>query len=646
MSSLLLRKDLSVNPNPKSAPNPISKPKAYSYIRFSSAKQAKGDSLRRQLEATQAFAQEHDLELDEELTLKDLGLSAYKGEHLGENGALGQFIRAVKEGLVPSGSYLIVESLDRLSRQKVTAALSMFLAILEKGIVLVTLADRQIYSSASIDENYTQLIISLSIMARSHEESKIKANRVHQAYNNKKQLARDGVKKLSKNGPTWCDWNDETKDFELNPEKAAVLRRLFDLAIRDYGVWDITKIMNDEGVPRLGTTRKHNSWEHANVHHMLTNRICIGEYQPTSTVTGKRINDGEPILDYYPKVIDDDIFRRVQLKLSSRKMGGSGAGRKGTNFTNLFRGISECGYCGSTFTVARYKNNYIAKKKDPSTQKKGLGYFKCNGNYRRACCDAPNVNYEPIEDQIMKTMVELDFDLIFDTQSSDNERTKIIQDLEIKRSDLSETKAKIQRGSERLFESDDLPDAFYQKLKELENSSLVLQSEIEILESVLSTFEGHQRMNSEINIKLRDALDSIAKCSDLAELKDIRQNVNSQLKSLLTGIKIWPGGQVASDNYFENIERRALENGTFKENMFPEAMREAARSMMGSEYDKHKAQVTLTFKSGKSRTIWIDLKKNTSKLVQIDPNKKISNDDPRIQAIRERQLELKSKSKS
>lgn len=47
---------------------------AYSYVRFSSPEQAKGDSVRRQVEAAERYAQSHGLRLDDRLT--DAGLSA------------------------------------------------------------------------------------------------------------------------------------------------------------------------------------------------------------------------------------------------------------------------------------------------------------------------------------------------------------------------------------------------------------------------------------------------------------------------------------------------------------------------------------------------------------------------------------------
>ena len=51
-------------------------PKAYSYRRFSTPEQAKGDSLRRQTEAAQAWAERHSIALDTELDLTDCSPSA------------------------------------------------------------------------------------------------------------------------------------------------------------------------------------------------------------------------------------------------------------------------------------------------------------------------------------------------------------------------------------------------------------------------------------------------------------------------------------------------------------------------------------------------------------------------------------------
>ncbi len=93
-----------------------SRPRAYSYIRFSTPEQAKGASLARQRRLTREYVKKHDLVLDRKLTFKDLGLSAFTQQNLEPGAELRRFIDLVKAGDVPRGSYLLIESLDRLSR--------------------------------------------------------------------------------------------------------------------------------------------------------------------------------------------------------------------------------------------------------------------------------------------------------------------------------------------------------------------------------------------------------------------------------------------------------------------------------------------------------------------------------------------------
>jgi DNA invertase Pin-like site-specific DNA recombinase len=95
--------------------------KVFSYIRFSSAKQSAGDSYSRQVKAAKAFCDENDLELADprKYLFFDAGRSAFKGKHLDDTAELARFLSFVEDGTIPPGSYLVFESLDRLSREKV-----------------------------------------------------------------------------------------------------------------------------------------------------------------------------------------------------------------------------------------------------------------------------------------------------------------------------------------------------------------------------------------------------------------------------------------------------------------------------------------------------------------------------------------------
>lgn len=108
-----------------------------SYIRFSSEKQAKGDSLRRQSKMVTDWLKAHpEYYLDQDLSFRDLGVSGFTGKHL--KGGLGDFLTAIEKGLVKAGDTLLIESLDRLSRQAVDRASELLRNILRSGVDVVT----------------------------------------------------------------------------------------------------------------------------------------------------------------------------------------------------------------------------------------------------------------------------------------------------------------------------------------------------------------------------------------------------------------------------------------------------------------------------------------------------------------------------
>src|SRR5690242_5179708 len=111
---------------------------AFSYLRFSRQEQGSGDSRRRQLTMAEKYAAEHQLRLDRSLSFRDFGVSAYRGKNAKE-GSLRAFLDAIENNMVPPNSFLLVESLDRLSRDRILAAQALFLQIVQAGVTIVTL---------------------------------------------------------------------------------------------------------------------------------------------------------------------------------------------------------------------------------------------------------------------------------------------------------------------------------------------------------------------------------------------------------------------------------------------------------------------------------------------------------------------------
>jgi len=218
-------------------PNDELKPirKVYSYIRFSTPEQIKGDSLRRQLEATEKYVKDHNAnsknkddqwELDK--ILKDIGSGYY-----GKQEALENFLTLVNEGKIKRGSVLIVESLDRLSRQKILIQLKQFISILEAEIELITLLDNQRFTLDSIGDP-SQLMISISIMHRAYMESELKSKRLKEAWINK----RENQKIFTARCPEWLELKKNKKGeyyFDKNNEVVKAIKRMFKMKLEGMG---------------------------------------------------------------------------------------------------------------------------------------------------------------------------------------------------------------------------------------------------------------------------------------------------------------------------------------------------------------------------------------------------------------------------
>ncbi len=270
---------------------------AYSYTRFSSAAQADGDSVRRQTALRQEWLKRHpDVKLNTSLTFIDSGVSGFEGKHRSDRrNALAQFLELVEGGRVPKGSWLIVESVDRLSREDPSEAIPFVLSLIKSGIRIVTLSPSEIVYEQGMDQG--RMIVLLLETFRGHGESARKKELCGEAWREKKRLARVEKKPLGKQHPGWIDLVDGK--YVLKPDAAASVREIFKLAIAGRGTMEITRDLNNRGIPGIG---KRGVWVRSYVQKILMDRTTLGEYQPTFGRHRKEL-DGEVIEGYYPPVV-------------------------------------------------------------------------------------------------------------------------------------------------------------------------------------------------------------------------------------------------------------------------------------------------------------------------------------------------------
>ncbi|VTU02437.1 site-specific recombinase : Site-specific recombinase OS=Rhizobium fredii (strain HH103) GN=SFHH103_03916 PE=4 SV=1: Resolvase: Recombinase [Gemmataceae bacterium] len=312
--------------------SPSSPPTAFSYLRFSNPTQADGDSVRRQLDLRDAWLARSGAVLDDSLSMRDEGVSAFSGAHREnpDRNALAAFLELVRRGRIPRGSYLIVESLDRLTREHIRPALTLLLNLIEQGVRIVQLLPTE----AVYDEQVEPMALMMAIMelSRGHAESRMKSERLGRAWGEKKRRAAAAGVPMTRAVPSWV--RVEGGRFALVPERAEVVRRVFALATAGHGLGAITKRFNAEGVPPIG---RAGAWARSYVFKILSSRATFGEFQPHRGHSGPdREPDGPAVPNYFPAVVTEDEWHAAQAAIAARKGRG---GRTPTGRVGIFSGL-------------------------------------------------------------------------------------------------------------------------------------------------------------------------------------------------------------------------------------------------------------------------------------------------------------------
>jgi DNA invertase Pin-like site-specific DNA recombinase len=306
--------------------------RGYSYKRFSSPKQSRGDSMRRQTEFEQTVLREMDLFLDDTCNLSDTGISAFKGQNR-LKGALGRFIKLIEQGRIPVGSVLIIENVDRLSRAPVNVAFPLFMSILEAGVEIVTGMPSRKHYTKDNTRTLGDLIEPLYCMQLAYDESLKKSERLRHAWASKRKLAGEKGKPMTGSCPRWLKVVGQRDGYEVIEERAEVVRQMFRWVGEGVGVIRIVKRLHEEGYPTFGSK---DGWNKSYVRKILANRAVYGEaqfYEGDNTV---RKVSGSPVPNHFPAIVAKEEFDLAQATIKER---AHCQGRPAVADCNLFTGL-------------------------------------------------------------------------------------------------------------------------------------------------------------------------------------------------------------------------------------------------------------------------------------------------------------------
>lgn len=470
--------------------------KAYSYLRFSHPSQVAGDSIRRQVEDTEEFCRINGFTLDEQLKFRDEGVSAFTGEHRNDpdRHALAYFLKLANDGKIEPNSYLIIENLDRLSRESTRKALALFISILDKQINIVQLHPETIFDHENCNE--WDLMRAILELSRGHSESSHKSRRVGDAWQKKRTNA--DKEKLTAACPSWLKLSTDRKKFDLIPTAVKTVKLIFTLCIDGYGTAAIASKLNTDQVPPIG---RASYWAPSYIMKILRTRSVLGEYQPhTGRKKTKRRPDGQVVANYYPSIISIETFYAAQSALKSRR---NQRGRTSNQVKNLFTGLLH---------DARDKCSLVMKggggPKSPDVLVSYLSTLG-KGNF-------VSFPYAIFERAIIGTLREIDPS---DLQS------KTIDNLSLLLAQKEEVDSKLLKIEEALLTDSDL-SVLIQTAKKLVARQKQLAAEIEKCHLERSTKESEVLNETQSLLKLANQNDV-----------DLRTKLKAHIRQLIT--EIW-----------------------------------------------------------------------------------------------------------
>lgn len=441
----------------------------FSYIRFSSAKQAKGTSEDRQLLIAPRVAKEKGWIFREDLGIKNLGLSAYTGSNLK---IIEGIIEAAEQGRIAKGTVMILEALDRLTRIPVDEAYQLFRRVIKSGVEIYTDRSNRHLTKDDLN-NPMSLSMTVVELDAGYQYSDKLSDRVGKAWNLKKIFISKG--NIAKHScPLWLR-HDGTK-YTLIEERAKVVRMIFDLYNKGYGCVALIQELNKKGIKPFGRSK---GWQPMTVYRMLESKSVIGYNEFVEPA----------IKGYYPPVISEDEFYKAQLQ---RQKNHSDRGRRGDIELSLYGGLCKCSYCGGSM-VKYYVNGTGAQKSKKYT------YLRCFNN-KIGQCKSKMTRFEPFNETFLIIINSLEFIKLLFAKAPKKDNTEALQ------GHLANLNKTIERVADDVIKSDS--PALVARLTQLEidkkQLEKVLEAELGAKAAGQDTSAGYQQFIHKAYKKLKD----------------------------------------------------------------------------------------------------------------------------------------------
>lgn len=319
------------------------------YARYSDSKQRE-ESIEGQLEWCYEYAKREGHSVVGEYI--DRAISAKTDERP-------QFQKMIKDSSKKLFQGIVVYQLDRFSRNRYDSA--HYKNILKKNGVTVYSAREQISNDAS------------GILVESVLEGMAEYYSVELSQKVTRGMKTNAEKCLSNGGTTPLGYKIADRKYVIDEEKAPIVREIYTKYANGSSIKEICDSLNERHIK----TAKGAEFNKSSLHTLLKNKKYIGIY----------IYKDTEIPGGMPRIVDDNLFQKVQDKMAVNKKAPARARAKAEYLltTKLF-----CGYCKSM--LIGHSSNQISTK--------GIiyNYYKCKNSGSGKPCKKKMVMKDYIED--------------------------------------------------------------------------------------------------------------------------------------------------------------------------------------------------------------------------------------------------------
>ncbi len=469
------------------------------YCRYSSENQRDGYSIEAQKKAISDYCKRMNYSL----------LRFYVDEaKTGMNDNREEFQAMIADSSSKEFSAVIVHKLDRFSRDRYN---SVFYRkkLKDNGVKLISVLE-------NIDDDNPEDLILLSVLeGMADYYSKNLSREV------KKGMNAAASKGLSTGGipPFGYRINQETKKLEIIPERAEIVKIMFNMYAKGYNLVDIEMELNSLGYKTI----HGNLWDKKQIRKILQKEAYTGvkvynkyAYKSASSVKSPLIR----VEDAFPRIISNEVWNAVQNRFLKDKR----TIKPRKNMVDyLFTGLLQCKNCGGNLTgCSSFKNQ--------NGERIYHHYYVCSGKQKTRIgkCPTPRFPKDLLENHIITTIIDFIFTdesigLWADAILKSHNKSSDIKDIDTLKLQLSKVKNQEERLLDLYLSGDIEKDKYNTKIYELKLQSSKLETDI------LYTSSSHSFTKEELCLAIRLMMEDLKSDATIKTKKGI---VNTFVKKI------------------------------------------------------------------------------------------------------------------